>query len=137
MREISASDITKTVKDLCIDANYNLGQDVRDAPRDLLNAVCSFEEMDGADNCCGFGGTFSMFHRDLSQQIAGRKAESIADAGAATVATACPGCMLQLETIVDEWDLDCDVRHIVELIDEAETEDGHVPCPSKPEGGMR
>ncbi len=35
MREISASDITKTVKDLCIDANYNLGQDVQDALRKM------------------------------------------------------------------------------------------------------
>jgi fumarate hydratase subunit alpha len=31
MREISTKDITKAVKDLCIDANYNLGEDVQDA----------------------------------------------------------------------------------------------------------
>jgi fumarate hydratase subunit alpha len=33
MREISTKDITKAVKDLCIDANYNLGEDVQDALR--------------------------------------------------------------------------------------------------------
>lgn len=33
MREISAKDIVKTVKDLCIDANYNLGEDVQKALR--------------------------------------------------------------------------------------------------------
>ena len=31
MREISAQGITKTVRDLCIDANYNLGEDVLSA----------------------------------------------------------------------------------------------------------
>jgi len=33
MREISSKDITKAVKDLCVDANYNLGEDVQDALR--------------------------------------------------------------------------------------------------------
>jgi len=33
MREISAKDITKVVKELCIDANYNLGKDVQDVLR--------------------------------------------------------------------------------------------------------
>jgi fumarate hydratase subunit alpha len=33
MREISTKDITKAVKDLCIDANYYLGKDVEDALR--------------------------------------------------------------------------------------------------------
>ncbi len=98
------------------------GQDVRDEPRQLLSAVSIFHEMDGADNCCGFGGTFSMFHRGLSQQIAGRKAESIAAVDAETVATACPGCMLQLQTIIDQHNLGCDVRHIVEIIDAAESD---------------
>ncbi|KPJ64345.1 hypothetical protein AMJ44_13000 [candidate division WOR-1 bacterium DG_54_3] len=31
MREISTKDIIKAVKDMCIDANYNLGKDVEDA----------------------------------------------------------------------------------------------------------
>ncbi len=35
MREISAKDITKTVKDLCIDANYNLGEDVEKRLRQM------------------------------------------------------------------------------------------------------
>ncbi len=33
MREISTKDIIKAVKDMCIDANYNLGKDVEDALR--------------------------------------------------------------------------------------------------------
>jgi len=33
MREISTKDIIKAVRDLCIDANYNLGKDVEDALR--------------------------------------------------------------------------------------------------------
>jgi fumarate hydratase subunit alpha len=40
MREIKAKDITKAVRDLCIDANYNIGQDVIDS----LNKALKTEE---------------------------------------------------------------------------------------------
>ncbi|MGB8656961.1 MAG: fumarate hydratase [Candidatus Zixiibacteriota bacterium] len=33
MRDVSTKDIVKAVKDLCLDANYNLGEDVQDALR--------------------------------------------------------------------------------------------------------
>lgn len=36
MREIQVKDITKAVRDLCIDANYNIGQDVIDALKKSL-----------------------------------------------------------------------------------------------------
>jgi glycolate oxidase iron-sulfur subunit len=110
-------DRTVTYHDPC---HLKWGQDIRNEPRELLGAICDYKEMTGADDCCGFGGTFSMFHHDLSQNVAGRKASSIASVDAATVATACPGCMLQLQTIIDEHNLNSNVRHIVELIDEAE-----------------
>jgi fumarate hydratase subunit alpha len=37
MREISTQDITKAVKKLCIDANYNLGEDVQESLRKALD----------------------------------------------------------------------------------------------------
>jgi len=114
-------DTTVTYHDPC---HLRWGQDISDAPRELLRSVCDYHEMADAEQCCGFGGTFNLFHYDMSQQVAGRKAEAIAATDAGVVATACPGCMLQLQTIVAERGLDRDVRHIVELLDEAEGRPG-------------
>ena len=86
----------------------------------MIRSVCDYHEMDGAEECCGFGGTFNLLHYDLAQRMAARKAESIANTRAEVVATACPGCILQLQTIVAEHGLNRDVRHVVELLDEAE-----------------
>ncbi len=110
-------DLTATYHDPC---HLRWGQDVSEQPRELLCSVCNYAEMACAEECCGFGGTFSLLHYELSQRIAARKAESIAATNADVVATACPGCMMQLEMLAAERGLDRDVRHVVELLDEAQ-----------------
>jgi len=117
MPDAAPLDMKVTYHDPC---HLRWGQDISDAPRQLLRSVCAYEEMAGAEECCGFGGTFNILHYDLSQRIAARKAESIAGTDAEVVSTACPGCMLQLQTMVDERGLNRDIKHVVEVIDEAE-----------------
>jgi fumarate hydratase subunit alpha len=82
MREISAKDITKTVKDLCIDANYNLGEDVQKALRNayqkeespvskatLKQIIDNFEiAKEGEFPICQDTG-FSVFFVDLGDQV--------------------------------------------------------------------
>jgi len=113
----SRLDLTVTYHDPC---HLRWGQDISAEPREMIRSVCDYHEMDGAEECCGFGGTFNLLHYDLAQRMAARKAESIANTRAEVVATACPGCILQLQTIVAEHGLNRDVRHVVELLDEAE-----------------
>ncbi len=115
--EASRLDMAVTYHDPC---HLRWGQDISAAPREMLRSVCDYQEMAGAEECCGFGGTFNLLHYDLAQRMAARKAESIAGARAEVVATGCPGCMMQLQTIVAEHGLNRDVRHVVELLDEAE-----------------
>ena len=72
--------------------------------------------MEGADKCCGLGGSFGITHRDASLAILDKKMESIKKTGAEVVVTSCPGCMIQLMDGVRRQGLPIDVMHISRMI---------------------
>ncbi len=76
--------------------NRHLG--VKEQPRRILRSLdeARFVEMPNADRCCGMAGQFSLFYYELSQKIAEKKMDCIADSDADIVVTACPGCQFQL-----------------------------------------
>jgi Fe-S oxidoreductase len=67
-------------------------------PREVLSAVPGVHwiEMDEADRCCGFAGTYSMKLPEISLELLERKIENIEKSGAEIVLTDCPGCLLSL-----------------------------------------
>jgi glycolate oxidase iron-sulfur subunit len=89
-----------------------------DAPRRLLKALPSvrFVDMAHADACCGLGGTFSVYHYDISTAIGAQKAEGVRASEAEMVATACPGCIMQLQDILNHAGLPHQVAHVLELV---------------------
>ncbi len=93
-------------------------QGITKEPRALLRALpgVDYIEMEGADRCCGLGGTFSVYHYETSKKIGARKAPGIEASGAELVATACPGCMMQLQDIINQAGLPQKVVHILDLI---------------------
>ncbi len=93
-------------------------QGITKEPRALLRALpgVEFIEMEGADRCCGLGGTFSVYHYETSKQIGARKAPGIEKSGADLVASACPGCMMQLQDTIHHAGLPQQVIHVLELI---------------------
>ncbi|MGD0623289.1 MAG: (Fe-S)-binding protein [Thermodesulfobacteriota bacterium] len=90
-------------------------------PRNLLKALPDLEyvEMREANRCCGQGGSFNIANYDLSLKILGRKIEAIEETGADVVATACSGCLLQLMDGLHQQGLKKEVRHLVEMVDQA------------------
>ena len=52
--------------------------------------------MDEIDNCCGFGGSYFMYHPIISTKIAIKKAKDIKKTKADLILTACPSCTLGL-----------------------------------------
>ena len=56
-------------------------------------------EMKESDNCCGFGGTYSIKFPEVAAPILERKVEHIKETGADTVAVDCPGCMMQISDV--------------------------------------
>jgi len=75
--------------------------------------------MANADACCGLGGTFSVYHYDTSRQMGAKKAAGIQASGAELVATACPGCIVQLQDSLNHAGLPQKAVHVLELVAEA------------------
>ncbi len=97
------------------------GQKVRSAPRQLLQSIPGLDlvEMDSPDRCCGSAGIYSFAQREMSMRLLDDKMRDIVATQASVIATANPGCMLQLETGLRRDGLDARVVHVVELLDEA------------------
>jgi glycolate oxidase iron-sulfur subunit len=87
----------------------------------LLTAVPGlvFREMPLADVCCGSAGIYNVVHNKLAMRVLARKMESVNATGAEIVATANPGCMLQLQAGVRLHGAGQRVMHVVEVLDEA------------------
>jgi glycolate oxidase iron-sulfur subunit len=97
------------------------GQRVRGAPRKLLAAIpgLEFREMRGADICCGSAGVYNVVENQMAMQILAKKMEQVNATGAGIVATANPGCLLQLEAGVRLHGKGQKVTHVVQLLDRA------------------
>lgn len=74
------------------------GQGVGEGPRRVLRRLPQVElvEMEGADTCCGGGGSFQVEHPEVSLAITRRKVDRILATDAQVVATGCPGCRLTI-----------------------------------------
>lgn len=98
-------------------------QRINRPPRTILEAIPGVElrEMPSADRCCGSAGTYSLVQRGMSQRLLDDKMESIEATGATTIATANPGCMMQLEAGLRQRGIDGRVVHVIELLDYAMT----------------
>jgi len=117
-RNMAPVNATVTYQDSCHLAH---GQKIRKAPRQLLTAIpgLKFREMPLSDLCCGSAGIYNVLHTDLSMQILEKKMANVELAKAEIIATANPGCMIQLEAGVRKWGKGERVMHVVELLDEA------------------
>ncbi|MCX8213358.1 MAG: (Fe-S)-binding protein [SAR202 cluster bacterium] len=107
-----------TYQDSCHLAN---AQRITDAPRELLRAIPGLEliEMEGAAQCCGAGGTYTVTQREFSLRLLDARMEVIAATGAQIVATANPGCILQLDYGARLQSAGLVVRYVTDLLDEA------------------
>lgn len=93
-------------------------QRVGEPPRRILQGIddIEFVEMEGADSCCGLGGYFGIAHPDLRLAILAKKVDAIRRSGADIVATACPGCVLQLMDGLRREDLPVKAVHLAQLV---------------------
>jgi len=110
----SENRVKVTWHDPCHLRNHGLTR----APRQILSSLpqVDFVEMADAATCCGLGGTFSVHHYDTSQKIGSQKANHVAQTGAEIVATACPGCMIQLRDSLNREGVPARAVHLLELV---------------------
>jgi L-lactate dehydrogenase complex protein LldE len=91
---------------------------VKEGPRRLLRAVRGLElrEMDACEECCGFGGTFSVKFGEVSGAMVGTKIESIRRTGADTVISADPSCLMQIQGGLSRAGLAVRTKHLAEIL---------------------
>jgi glycolate oxidase iron-sulfur subunit len=96
-------------------------QRVSGAPRRLLEKIpgLHFVEMREASVCCGSAGIYNLTNPEMARRLRRRKSASIGDTGATVVATANPGCALQVAAGLREAGYDATLKHVVELLDDA------------------
>jgi L-lactate dehydrogenase complex protein LldE len=92
---------------------------VKAQPRALLAKVpgLALKEMEEAETCCGFGGTFAVKFGEISTHIAERKCANIAESGAGAVVLGDLGCMLNIEgRLRRRGDTKTRVLHVAEVL---------------------
>src|ERR1700733_5247980 len=91
---------------------------IKDGPRRLLGNVKGLElrEMDIAQECCGFGGPFSVKFPEVSGGMARTKIESIRKTGAKTVVSIDSSCLMQLRGALSRAGLPIETMHLAEIL---------------------
>jgi glycolate oxidase iron-sulfur subunit len=106
------------------------GQGVRSEPRELLRLAVGqrFVEMTDPDRCCGLAGTYFLAHPKTSRAIRERKSAAIEESGAGVVATACPGCMFQIQGGLADRPSQARVLHLAQILAMAMGKSLHTPA---------
>jgi L-lactate dehydrogenase complex protein LldE len=91
---------------------------VKSAPRRLLRQVRGLElrEMEPAEECCGFGGTFSVKFDELSGAMARDKIAAIQKTGARTVVSLDSSCLMQIQGAMSRAGIDIRTMHLAEVL---------------------
>jgi glycolate oxidase iron-sulfur subunit len=105
------------------------GQKVHRQPRQVLAMIPGVElvEMKESDWCCGSAGVYNLTHPDISEEALGWKVRNIVDSGAQVIASANPGCVLQVGMGLQRAGHDIPVVHVMDLLGWAYGDDEQRP----------
>ena len=77
---------------------------------------CSLVELEEADVCCGFGGTFAVKYGELSDAIVARKSDKIDASGADTLLAGDLGCLMNMAGKLQRQGRAVKARHVAEVL---------------------
>ena len=97
------------------------GQKIREAPRNLIKAIpgVEFVELPYTELCCGSAGVYNVTETKASLELLADKMTHLKATGATIIATANPGCSLQIRAGVQIHTTNQEALHVVELLDRA------------------
>jgi len=95
------------------------GQGVRAQPRALLQAIPGVEVLTPVESeiCCGSAGIYNLVQPAPAAELGARKARHLAALSPDMIATANPGCMLQIAAAARGLGHDWPIVHPIELVD--------------------
>ena len=91
---------------------------IKEQPRKLMANIKGLElsELDDAENCCGFGGLFSVKYPDISGKIADDKVDAIEKTGADVLLGGDLGCLMNIAGRLQRRGSKVKVRHVAEIL---------------------
>ncbi|MEU9097374.1 (Fe-S)-binding protein [Streptomyces sp. NPDC048361] len=95
-----------------------------DRPRRLLAAVngIGLRELPGAEECCGFGGTFALKNPDVSAAMGTDKVRNAVSTGAGVLCGADNSCLMHIGGILHRQNSPMRPLHIAEILSSTEAE---------------
>ncbi|MFS0864906.1 (Fe-S)-binding protein [Fredinandcohnia sp. 179-A 10B2 NHS] len=98
---------------------------VKEAPITLLKNVrgLQFTELPGKEQCCGFGGTFSVKMSQISEQMVDEKVCHVEETNADFLIGADAGCLMNIGGRIQRKDKPIQVLHIAEVLNSRVTAD--------------
>jgi glycolate dehydrogenase iron-sulfur subunit len=96
-------------------------QQIHDEPRRVLRTIPGLElvEIANGDRCCGAAGLYAVTEPELSGRLRDEKAEAVRATGASLLASANPGCTMQLRAGLRALGHAVEVVHPIQLLDRA------------------
>ena len=94
---------------------------VETQPRALIDAMPNAEllEMERAEVCCGFGGTFAVKYADISGAMLQDKIDDIRASGADTVLACDSSCLMHIAGGLEKQAVPVRAMHLAQLLDDA------------------
>lgn len=91
---------------------------LKSEPRRLIRSVrgAEFVEIENAEACCGFGGTFSVKYPEISVAILDQKIEAIERAGVDAVVSGDASCLMQIGGRLSRKGSKVRTMHLAELL---------------------
>lgn len=96
------------------------GLGVRGGPERLIDGVATAQRVpvEGAEDCCGFGGLFSVKNPEISTAMLQRKLDALEASGADRVVACDLSCLIHLEGGLRRRGSKLRVQHLAELLEE-------------------
>ena len=92
--------------------------EVSQEPKALIGAVkgADLVEMEQAETCCGFGGTFSVKYPAISKGMLEDKVDNVVRTGAGTVVACDMGCLMHISGGLSRRGVDVRPMHLAQLL---------------------
>jgi glycolate oxidase iron-sulfur subunit len=113
---ISAEKLTLVYQDAC---HLLHGQKISIQPRQLLKQIPNIELKEPLDAalCCGSAGVYNMLQPETANELGRQKVNNLVNTGATIIASANPGCTLQIAKHLELQGHQTRILHPIELLD--------------------
>jgi glycolate oxidase iron-sulfur subunit len=95
------------------------GQKISIQPRQLLSRIPQLKLREPLDAglCCGSAGIYNMLQPEVATELGKQKVTNLLNTGATVIASANPGCSLQISQHLRDRGVDVSIYHPIELLD--------------------